>query len=216
MKRALIVGATGLIGRALLDLLLQGHEYTKVYAVGRRSLDFSHPKLVTKVVDFDDMEGFSLPEKVHDLFITLGTTRQKAGSREAFVRVDHDYVASFAQWGAANGVEKVLVVSSIGADPLSSSFYLKTKGGMEAAVKKCGIAGTYIFRPSLLLGDRKEFRLGEKMGGWLLQGVKPLLMGRYRRYRPIEASQVAYAMYNTAQTVNNPLYVMESDEIALI
>ena len=216
MKRALIVGATGLIGKALLDLLLQGHEYTKVYAVGRRSLDFSHPKLVTQVVDFDDMEGFSLPEKVHDLFITLGTTRQKAGSREAFVRVDHDYVASFAQWGAANGVEKVLVISSIGADPLSSNFYLKTKGGMEEAVKKCGIAGTYIFRPALLLGDRKEFRLGEKMGEWLLWVSKPLLMGRFRRYRPIEASQVAYAMYNTAQTVNNPLYVMESDEIALI
>lgn len=216
MKRALIVGATGLIGRSLLDLLLQSDVYDKVYVVGRRRLDVSHPKLVTKVVDFDDMAGFSLPEKIHDLFITLGTTRQKAGSREAFVRVDHDYVVDFARWGAAIGVEKVLVVSSIGADALSRNFYLQTKGGMEEAVKKCGIPGTYIFRPALLLGARKEFRLDEKIGGWLLQGVKSLLIGRFKRYRPIEASQVAYAMYNTAQTVNNRLYVMESDEISLI
>ncbi len=216
MKRALIVGATGLIGSALLDLLLGQNEYDKVYVVGRRSLNFSHPKLECKVVDFDDMVGFSLPEKIHDLFITLGTTRQKAGSREAFHRVDHDYVVDFARWGAVNGVEKVLVVSSIGADPLSANFYLKTKGSMEETVKKCGVATIYIFRPALLLGARKEFRFGEKLGGWLLRLFQPLLVGRYRRYRPIQASQVAYAMFNMAQMRRKTVYVMESDEIALI
>lgn len=216
MKRALIVGATGLIGRSLLDLLLQSGLYAKVYVVGRRSVDFTHPKLECQVVDFDDMAGFSLPEKIHDIFITLGTTRQKAGSREAFHRVDHDYVVDFARWGAANGVEKILVVSSIGADSLSSNFYLKTKGCMEETVKNCGVATIYIFRPALLLGARKEFRVAEKLGGCLLWLFRPLLVGRYRRYRPIQASQVAYAMFNMAQMQRKTVYVMESDEIALI
>ena len=216
MKHALIVGASGLIGKALLELLLKGDDYSKVIAIGRRRVDVAHPKLESRIIDFDNIAELVVSNKIHDLFICLGTTMRLAGSREAFYRVDHDYVAAFARWGYAHGVEKVLVVSSMGAKVQSGNFYLRSKGEMEESVIQSGIGAVFIFRPSLLVGVRSEYRLGEKIGEWLLWFLRPLLLGRLKRFRSIKASQVANAMYNTAQSHRKIVYIMESDDIAMI
>lgn len=216
MKSAMIVGASGLVGGLLLELLLDADEYSQLFVVGRRSLNRKHPKIKEKIIDFDKISKLDINERIDDLFITLGTTIKKAGSKAEFYKTDHDFVVNFAEWAQTKGVNKILIVSSMGANHNSGNFYLKTKGEMEISVLQIGIESVFIFRPSLLVGARKEFRLGEKFGAWVMKIINPLLTGKYRRYRSINASQVALAMYHTAQTKGTKHYIMESDEMQLM
>jgi uncharacterized protein YbjT (DUF2867 family) len=198
-KTALLAGATGLVGSALLPLLLASDRYAKVIVVGRRPVATQHPKLVQVVTDLDQLEHERLRLIADDVYCCLGTTIRQAGSQEAFYKVDFLYVVRLAALTAANFAAQFLVVSSLGADTHSRFYYSRVKGEMEEAVRQTPFRAIHIFQPSLLLGERSAPRLGERFGAAVLALVRPLLRGSWRKYRPVAASTVAQAMLRAAQ-----------------
>lgn len=213
-KTAVIAGATGLIGQYLIDLLIAGNAYAKIYVLTRRSPHLLHPKLKYEQIDFDQIAECYFDEAIDDVYCTLGSTIKKAGNKKAFRKVDLDYVVALAQWGAIHHIKSFSVVSSIGASPTSANFYLRTKGQMEQAVIKTGIPSIYIFRPSMLTGHRREFRLNEKLSLPIMKVLTPFMHGKWEKYRPIAGSQVANAMYQMAQSNRKETIILESDAIA--
>ena len=199
-KTAIVLGATGLIGSYCLEHLLKSDEYEKVIALVRKSTGMSHPKLIQQQIDFDSMSEYANLFAADDVFCCLGTTIKVAGSQDAFRKVDYTYVAEAARLAANKGCRQFLVVSSIGANSKSSNFYLRVKGEMEEAVQKNSLEAIHIFRPSMLLGPRKEFRLGERIGKVLMTVFAPLLFGSLRKYKPIQAETVAKTMLDAAKT----------------
>jgi len=212
-KTAIILGASGLVGNSLLEILLENPVYDKVIAFVRTSLDVLHHKLETHVIDFDKPDSYNHLVKGDELFCCLGTTIKKAGSQKAFKKVDYKYPVRFAEMAKTNGVKQYLLVSSIGADSDSSIFYLRIKGKCEDAIRRMGIVSVSIFRPASLSGDRKEFRLGEKISLAFLKTFSFALAGRFAKYKPIEASRVARTMFEVAQCPKAGCTVYESDEI---
>jgi uncharacterized protein YbjT (DUF2867 family) len=193
LKIALIAGASGLIGRACVRLLLDSQDYARTIAVVRRPTGIHHPKFEERVCSFEAL-GSLRPVAADAAFCALGTTLRQAGSKDAFYAVDHDYVANFAYWARSGGAETLCAVSSVGADPASGSFYLATKGDMEQAVREQRFPRLEIFRPSVLLGARAEQRLGERVAGAFLSTISPILIGPMNRWRPVQAESVARAM----------------------
>lgn len=214
IKTAVLAGATGLIGQSLMNLLIAGDAYQKIYVLTRRSPQLVHPKLKYEKIDFDQLADCYFDEPIDDVYCALGSTIKKAGSKKDFRKVDLEYVVSLARWSAINHVKTFSVVSSIGAKASSSSFYLRTKGQMEEAVIKTGVPAIYIYRPSFLTGHRHEFRLNEKLMFPIMKVVSPLLKGKWQKYRPISGSQVANAMYTMAQSGQQDALILESDEIS--
>lgn len=213
-KSALIAGATGLTGKELVKILLDQPAYDKITVLVRRPLDIEHPKLEQVKVDFNKLEDYKKFFEVDDVFCCLGTTIKKAGSQNAFRKVDYEFPATLGTLAKAAGVEKFLVISAMGADSRSNIFYNRVKGQLEDRLKKLELPALHIFRPSLLLGDRKEFRLGEKAASVIAPVLSPLLRGGMKKYRPIQAEQVARAMYAAAQSDSSGVAVHLSDEIA--
>lgn len=216
MRTALIAGGSGLVGGHCLDLLLADPAYRAVTALVRREMPVRHPKLRQVVADFERLGEHADLFDVDDLFCCLGTTIKVAGSREAFRRVDHDYPVELARLLAARGGRQFLIVSSMGANPASRLFYNRVKGETEEALRALGIPAIQIFRPSLLLGERREFRLAERIGAVGARLVAPLLLGSLRRYRPIEGADVARAMVLVAWEMPAGAHIYESDTIAAI
>ncbi|MBK9017277.1 MAG: oxidoreductase [Saprospiraceae bacterium] len=198
-KTALVFGASGLIGGHVLNFLLLHPAYSKVAVFVRKPLDLQHSKLVQQVVNFDQPDAFKNLVKGDDLFCCLGTTMAKAGSKEAFYKVDFTYAFQAAQMGSMNGVNQFLLVSSVGADPNSRFFYSKVKGELEVAVRALGFWSLHIFQPSVLLGERNENRFGEQLAGKIGRVFDRLTGGLLTKYRPIEADVVAKAMVSAAQ-----------------
>jgi uncharacterized protein YbjT (DUF2867 family) len=197
-KTAMIAGARGLVGHHLLELLLQDPSYAKVIALSRHQLTVQNSKLEEILVDFDELQTITPSLHVEDVFCSLGTTIKKAGSREAFRKVDFDYVVNVARFGLSLGARGFYVVSSMGANPQSRAFYLRVKGEMEEAVKALGYPSIGIFRPSLIVGRRRESRLGERVALWLAKLISPLLVGPLKKYRPNSAAAIARAMIRHA------------------
>lgn len=202
---ALLAGATGLVGSHVLQLLLADDAYSHVVTLGRRASPVQHPKLEQRGGDLGGLEALD------DVFCCLGTTIRKAGSQEGFRRVDYDMIVDLARAGVRAGATQFLLVSAIGADPASRVFYSRVKGEAEAAVRQLPYRGIQIFRPSLLLGERAEFRLGERIAMIAAPAVKLALVGRLRRYRPIEAAAVARAMVRVAKEAPRGPNVYEYD-----
>ena len=215
-KTAIILGSTGLTGSYLLQLILDSNAYDKVISFVRKSTGNAHPKLTEHIIDFDNAGTYKDLVKGDDLFCCLGTTIKKAGSQAAFEKVDLTYPIQFAKIAAENGVKQYLIISSIGADAKSGNFYLRTKGRCEDELKASGIPSISIFRPSLLLGDRKEFRLGEKIMTYGMKFLSLFLIGGLKKYKAIKSSTVAEAMHRTAQQNNTGVNIYESDKIRLI
>lgn len=215
-KSALLVGAGGLVGSHLLQILLNAPEYETIRLLVRKPLGISHPKLIEEVINFDEMPLYKDSFKVNDVFCCLGTTIKKAGSQEAFKKVDVEYPLEMALQAKQTGVEKYLIVSSIGADYNSKVFYLRMKGLIEKTLTETGLPSVFIFRPSFLVGDRKEFRFGEKAAGILYKGVSFLFIGGLKKYKSIKASTVAKAMYKAAQMPSEGVHIYLSDEIETI
>jgi uncharacterized protein YbjT (DUF2867 family) len=212
-RTALLAGATGLVGTHVLEYLLADDAWSRVVTVGRRTMPQRHEKLEQRVVDLGGIEAMGDLPHADEVFCCLGTTIKQAGSQQAFRRVDYDFVAGLARAGLRVGATQFLLVSAIGADPESRVFYSRVKGEAEAAVRKLPYRAIQIFRPSLLLGERSEFRLGERIamvGAPLLQ---LLLVSRLRRYRPIQASDVARAMVHIAREAPRGPNVYEYDAI---
>ena len=190
---AVVAGATGLIGKYLLNVLLEDAFYDGIVALVRRPLGIELPKVEQRVVDFDQLSAADLSGATH-LFCCLGTTMKIAGSREAFLRVDYDYCVQFARLGREAGAKRLMLVSSGGADPKSLSFYLRTKGQTEEAVSGVGLEALHIFRPSLLMGRRDAERPGERFLAGAFRGFEFLMKGPLSKFRPMPAGVLAASM----------------------
>ena len=196
MRKAIVAGATGLIGSYLTQFLSISKAYDQVYALVRKSGSINLPGVQEIVVDYNHLNFVNL--EVDDVFCALGTTIKTAGSQEKFYQVDHDFVITLAKSTVELGASRFLMVSSIGANEKSGNFYLKVKGETERDLKAHNFPVTLIFRPSLLLGPRKERRPLEKFGEVMLKLMKPILVGDLKKNRPVHAAQVALCMIDQA------------------
>lgn len=197
-RKALLLGATGLVGRACLKLLLDNDQYEQVTVLSRRGVDIQHPKLDWQVVDLDNMEGCLPQFKVDDVFCCLGSTMKKAGSRQAFRHVDHDLVVLAGQMAKRAGVQRFLVVSAINANSRSPFFYSRVKGQMERALKQLELPLLVLAQPSLLRGDREDKRPAEDWGNLLNRIVEPLTRWTDAHWLPVDGNKVAEGMVGMA------------------
>ncbi len=208
-KQAAVAGATGLIGTYLCHRLGKSDAYDKVWGLVRREVTL--PGGVTPlIVDWEQIESLPLEAPLDEAFCCLGTTMKKAGSKAAFRKVDYDYVLAFARWAYERGCRRFFVVTAMGADKQSVFFYNRVKGEVEEALAQIGFDSLYIFRPSLLLGERHESRPAEQLSARLSSFFRPLIP---LRYRPVEAERVAWAMYHCAQNAQKGKFIIENDQI---
>ncbi|WP_232783024.1 NAD(P)H-binding protein [Bacillus sp. BA3] len=212
-KTALILGATGVVGTQLVKQLSNSKIYSEIHLLTRREMKFTEPKCTGHVVDFDNLSQYAYLFNVTDVFICLGTTIKKAKSKESFRKVDYDYIIEAAKMAKTSNVEKLLVITAMGANSKSKFFYSRVKGDLEGTLQRLEMNTVHIFRPSLLLGEREEFRAGEKISGLLSTFVKFVFVGPLRPYRAIEANKVAAAMYAAAQTTAKGYHFYNSHEI---
>ena len=208
---AVVAGATGLVGRAVLARLLADKSYAAVHVVGRRAPEQQHPKLVLQITkSFSDI---SLPP-VDDVFIALGTTIKVAGSASAFRAVDFDAVVAVARAARTAGASRLGVVSSMGSDSQSKVFYNRVKGEMELAVAGLGFDAVVVARPSLLAGNRDALkqpgRVAEKMSLFAINLFKPLVPANYQ---PVEADDVAKSLVEAVQAAHSGTRVLLSSEL---
>jgi uncharacterized protein YbjT (DUF2867 family) len=196
---AVVAGATGLVGAELLARLLQTPDYGRIVALARRPLGARDPRLAVAEAAFDrlpsvlrDAVGHGRPP---DVFCCLGSTLKAAGSKSAFRQVDHDHVLALGRWACSVGARRMLVVSALGADAGSRVFYNRVKGETERDLAALGLASLVLLRPSLLVGRRAEFRLGERIA---LIAARPLHRWLPAAVRPVAAADVAQAMIDAA------------------
>lgn len=213
LKTAVIAGATGLVGKELLNNLLDNDQYKKVISLVRRETPVNHSKLEEWVVDFDKLDEDAPRMMADEFFCCLGTTMEKAGSKEAFANVDYLYPVNLASIAQKNNAKKYLLISAMGADKNSSFFYNKVKGEVEEGISEKDIRSVYIFRPSLLLGEREEERTGEKIASKVAEPLSGLLVGPLKKYRPIHAKEVADGMMKMAQKDLKGVHFIKSEEI---
>jgi uncharacterized protein YbjT (DUF2867 family) len=213
LKTALIIGSTGLVGSQLLEILLESDCYETVVTFVKRDTGLLHPKLKQHIIDFDKPESYQDFISGDDFFCTIGTTIKKAGSKEDFRKVDFDYPSQFAKMAVEKEIKQFLIISSLGADASSSNFYLKTKGEIESFLKASTIKKVSVLRPSLLLGNRNEFRMAEKIGAFFMKAFSFLLIGSLKKYKAIESTTVSKALFAIAQQNNSGFSIYESNEI---
>jgi len=211
MKTALMIGATGLVGSQLLSQLLSDNRFGKVIAFGRRPLETTHAKLETRVIDFAAPASWSSTVQGDVAFSALGTTIKVAKTQEAQRKVDYEYQLEFARAAAQNGVPTYVLCSAASADPASGRFYSRIKGELDRDVQTLGFERIRIMRPSLLGGDRKEARAGEKLGSAVLGALNAL--GIARKYREIHGDVVAKAMINAAFDPEKGTRIFTLDEV---
>lgn len=232
MSTAIILGASGLVGSEVLKQLLADKgvsdpstslransaqelntSFEKIKIFVRKPIAIEHPKLEQIIVDFDLIGNYSDSIKGAVLFCCMGTTIATAGSKDAFIKVDHTYPLEFAKIAKQNGLKKFLLISSIGADKTASNFYLKVKGDIELALEELRFESLIILRPSMLLGDRKGFRFGESAGKIVMKLFSFAFTGKLKKYKAIEAADVAKAMIRLAKlkTVGSAIFL--SDEL---
>lgn len=211
--RAIVTGATGLIGKELLRQLLSDQRFERIVVFARRSTGLISAKLEEHLISFDDMKPYYHYIRGDVIFCALGTTIKKAGSQENFRKTDFEYVLNFAMAGKAMSVRHFVLVSSIGANTESKSFYLRIKGEIENAVINTGIEKITILRPSMLLGRREEFRAGEKAGILFARLFSFIFTGAIRQFRPVKDSAVAGKMILECFTERTGVRIIESDEI---
>ena len=209
-RSALLVGATGLVGGHCLEQLSADPFYGRVIILVRRRVERSLPaKVEQHIVDFDRLDALPSDVRADHVYCTLGTTIKQAGSPEAFRKVDLDYPLAVARLTLQRGAEHFLVVSSLGSNPRARVLYSRVKGEMEEQLSAMPFKRITILRPSLLLGERKEFRLGEEIAkrvGFLMTSS----------YKPVEARRVAAAMIAAAKDGGSGKRIIESAEIQRI
>lgn len=212
---AVVIGSTGLIGTALLQKLVETENYSKIHIIGRKKPELVNDKIIFHQADLLHLEAVESNFKESDVYCCLGTTMKKAGSKQKFREVDYEMILSAATM-AEKKSNRFILVSSIGANPASGNFYLKTKGETEKAVLKLKIPSIIILRPSILFGPRKEIRFGEKIGIGFMKLLSPLLVGGFKKYRGNESIDVAKAMIKLALTSPPGKYLIESSDITNI
>jgi len=215
-QTAVIFGATGVVGGHCLDRLLGDPAYSRVITIGRRAADRQHDKLQEITCELDRLSGISASAvgSIDAAFCCLGSTQAKAGSREAFRQFDADYPIWAAHFAKRHGASRFLIVTALGADPRSRIFYNRVKGEAEVGVIASGVDSISIFRPSLLLGGRRELRWKEELGAPVLRALSVLMVGPARKFRPIAAETVARAMVAASNAPVRGTTIYESDRIA--
>jgi uncharacterized protein YbjT (DUF2867 family) len=212
-RTAIVAGASGLVGAHCLRRLLASGLHEHVVAFVRGPLNVTHKRLEQRTVDYERLGRMSAFPRVQDVFCCLGTTMKKAGSEEAFRKVDFEYVVRLAETSLRTGADHFYLVSAVGSDPKSRVFYSRVKGEAEDSVAKLGFAGLHIFRPSFLLGHRPEKRPGEEFGIAAARFFSIALVGPARKYRPIKADTVACAMVYVASERPAGTHIYAADEM---
>lgn len=210
--KCIVAGASGLVGAELLTHLLADARFTAVNLVARRPSPEKHSKMYEQLISFDDLPNLQLPQ-ADVAFCCLGTTIKKAGSKEAFKKVDHEYIVAFAQACARAGVRTFVLVSALGAQAQSAIFYNRVKGQTEDDIQKIGFLRLVVLRPSLLLGKRHESRPVEYFAQVISRSLTPLMIGPLARSRPIEAHQVAVRMIAEGLKEQRGSFVILNHEI---
>ena len=215
MKTAIVIGATGLVGKSLTQNLLVDERYSSVKIFTRRSLGITNPKLKEHIVDFEKLYDWKNEITGDELYSAMGTTIKKAGSKAVQYKIDFSYQYEFALAAFQNGVEKYLLVSSAGANENSGNFYLKMKGELDRKVFSLGFKNILIFRPSILAGDRNENRTGEKYG-IAAMNILSRIIPPLKKYKPVEAETVAKFMINKAnESLTKSLMIFELNQITV-
>ena len=214
--KAIIAGASGLIGSSLLIILLNEPAYAEVTVLVRKKTGITHPKLTEIIVDFDRLDDFTVDINGHALFCCIGTTKNKTPNLTDYYKIEHDYPVTLGQLAFKNGVKQYHYVSSIGADKDSAAYYTKYKGQTEYDLQQLKLPSLHIYRPSILAGERKDHRPMEKFVNGLMYIINPLLIGSLKKYRSIPAKTVAIAMYKQSINSEEGVFIHPSDQIKQI
>jgi len=215
MKTAIVFGSSGLIGSHLVNQLIENNDYSKIKLFVRSVPEINNPKIEIIKTDFNNLKNHKEEIKGDDCFFCIGTTKKNAPNKDEYRRIELDIPKEIAKITKSNSVNSFLFVSSGFADPKNSVDYLKYKGEVEEELKKLNFPRLGIMRPSFLLGDRKENRVGEKIGIFFFKILSPLFLGPLKKMKPIHSEIVAKVMIIVAQ---NDLQqnIFESDEIVTI
>ena len=215
MKTALLFGASGLVGNHLLNQLISNNNYSKIKLFVRSTIDISDPKIEIIQTDFNNLENHKEDIIGDDCFFCIGTTKKNSPDKNEYRRVELDVPKEIAQIAKSNSVNSFVFISSGYADPKSSGDYLKFKGEVEEELKRLNFQKLGIMRPSFLLGDRKEKRIGEKIGIFVFKLLSPLFLGPLKKMKPIHSATVAKAMIAITQNDSSKT-IFESNEISEI
>jgi uncharacterized protein YbjT (DUF2867 family) len=215
VKTALLFGASGLVGSHVLSQLISNNNYSKIKLFVRSSIDISDPKIEIIQTDFNNLENHREDIKGDDCFFCIGTTKKNLPDKNEYKRVELEVPKQIAQIAKSNLVNSFVFISSGYADPKSSGDYLKFKGEVEEELKRLNFTKLGIMRPSFLLGDRKEKRIGEKIGIFVFKLLSPLFLGPLKKMKPIHSAIVAKAMIAITQNDSSKT-IFESNEISEI
>lgn len=207
MKKAIIFGSSGFVGSHLLSELLSSSNYEQVTAVARKNLNISHPKLKTLIGDYNSLFALQADISADEIFIALGTTNKKSPDKAEYYQVDHDYPVLASRIAKDKGAKSVFLVTAAGANPNSKIFYVRTKGETERDIIALNFEHTHIFRPSMIMGDRKENRSLEKVLITIWSVMNPILAGKASRYRGITGEDIAKAMVTSAKNQSEKLKI---------
>jgi uncharacterized protein YbjT (DUF2867 family) len=215
VKSALLFGASGLVGGHVLNQLISNNNYSKIKLFVRSSINISDPKIEIIQTDFNNLENHREDIKGDDCFFCIGTTKKNSPDKNEYKRVELEVPKQIAQIAKSNLVNSFVFISSGYADPKSSGDYLKFKGEVEEELKRLNFPKLGIMRPSFLLGDRKEKRIGEKIGIFVFKLLSPLFLGPLKKMKPIHSATVAKAMIAITQNGSSKT-IFESNEISEI
>ena len=212
LKEVTLFGGTGLIGSLLLDILIKDNDYHKINVVTRKSISLSHKKIKIHIIDFSNSKSYSQTLRNSQIvFASIGTTQSKVkGNKESYRKIDFDIICNIAKACKENNVENFSFVSSSGANIKSNNFYLNLKGEIENSILNLNLSSTSVFRPSLLLGKRKEKRYGEKIAQLIMPFLSFLMPSKYK---PIKAALVAKSMVNISKSIQPGFKIYHYKEI---
>lgn len=213
MSTVLLTGATGLVGRHCLEVLLHDPFFTEIKVISRRPLYQKHPKLTEVITEFDNLETLSAEFKEDITICCLGSTIKDAGSREQFMKIDHDYPVQIATLAQRQGSRHFIVISAVGASKNSLFFYSRVKGLMEEDVKTLPYQTISIFQPSLIDGERKEVRVMEQLSLKVGRPLARLLPGPLKKYQPLPAADIARAICHAAKSSPPGIHYHSGEEI---
>ena len=215
MKKALIFGSSGLVGSNLVKIILQNEKYDHIKLFVRSETENKSKKLEIIKTDFNNLEKHKDSIVGDDCFFCIGTTRKNTPDKNEYIRTEYNIPVEIGKIAKSNSVNNFIYVSSLGANPNSSGLYLKNKGQAEQELINLNFPRLAIIRPSILLGNRKENRIGEKIGIFVMKLLLPLFLGKLKKYKPIKVENVAKAMANIAQN-DYQKTIFESDQLVKI
>lgn len=213
MKKAVLFGASGFVGSHLLKELLNDSNYETVTIVVRKKLDINHPKLKTLIGDYHSLPNLKKEIIADEIFIAIGTTKKNTPDKKEYYQIDHDYPVLAATIAKDNGATAVFVVTAIGANANSNIFYVKMKGEIERDIIALDFKHTHIFRPSMIMGNRKESRPLEKVLIKIFSVINPIFIGKLNKYRGIKGEDIAKAMVGAAKNQSEKIKIYEWKEM---